>query len=100
MEGGAMRISQVATARIHGYSLREYADTLLSMILGWDGEERSELGDDEELVITVLEAVELAYSAGFMAGEKQLRLVTPSPADQRSEPTTDNQPAPLVVETE
>jgi hypothetical protein len=60
MEGGAMRISQVATARIGGASLREYAETLLGTILAWDGEDRPELGDDVELGVFVLEAVELA----------------------------------------
>jgi hypothetical protein len=64
-----MRINQVAAARIVGKSLREYAETLLGTILGWDGEDRPELGNDEELDRFVLEAVEPAYSTGFMAGE-------------------------------
>jgi hypothetical protein len=64
-----MNTNQLHTANVDGVLLRDFAELLLPIVVGWDGEYRPELLEDEELLAAVYDHIERAYSAGFMAGE-------------------------------
>jgi hypothetical protein len=62
-----MKTNQMLTATISDVPLREFAEALLGVVAGWDGEKHLGLLEDEALLDFIHGNIEHAYRAGFQA---------------------------------